>query len=297
MASNEMRSLSMKQSNSTHSFAWLNATQFFGALNDNVFKLLVVFFLVDHLGFDRKSTIGLAAIVFVIPFLLFSHAAGVLADRYSKQNIIFYSKCMEAVLMACGSGGHLMGSPLMLYVLLFLMCTQSAFFGPSKFGIIPETGQSRMSCREPTAFLSASPIWRSSSERLSRPCFSSPIFHGSYLGLASACVGISGVGLLSSTRIKEDRGGRIDPTKIYAFFCGCDFQDPVQSQKRSLPFRDAPLCGLLPVSRRFHPAESAAARPRSFGMGHDHQWLSFPDGGRRNRTGRAGFGETFRPQH
>ena len=63
----------MKKSNSNHSFAWLNATQFFGALNDNVFKLLVVFFLVDHLGLDRKSTIGLASIIFVIPFLLFSH--------------------------------------------------------------------------------------------------------------------------------------------------------------------------------------------------------------------------------
>ena len=102
----------MKRSNSKHSFAWLNATQFFGALNDNVFKLLVVFFLVDHLGFDRKSTIGLAAIVFVVPFLLFSHAAGILADRYSKQNIIFYAKCMETALMACGTGGHPAGQPL-----------------------------------------------------------------------------------------------------------------------------------------------------------------------------------------
>ena len=128
----------VKRSNTKHSFAWLNATQFFGALNDNVFKLLVVFFLVDHLGFDRSSTIGLAAIVFVIPFLLFSHAAGVLADRYSKQNIIFYSKCMETTLMAVGIIAILLGNPYLLYALLFLMCMQSAFFGPSKYGIIPE---------------------------------------------------------------------------------------------------------------------------------------------------------------
>ncbi len=96
----------MKRSNSEHSFAWLNATQFFGALNDNVFKLLVIFFLIEHLGFDRTSTIGLAAIVFVVPFLLFSHAAGILADRYSKQHIIFYAKCMETTLMGLGRTGR-----------------------------------------------------------------------------------------------------------------------------------------------------------------------------------------------
>ena len=31
-------------------FAWLNVTQFLGALNDNVFRLLIVFLLVEILG-------------------------------------------------------------------------------------------------------------------------------------------------------------------------------------------------------------------------------------------------------
>ena len=35
-----------------HSFKWLNATQFLGALNDNLFKLLLIFFLIDLEGPD-----------------------------------------------------------------------------------------------------------------------------------------------------------------------------------------------------------------------------------------------------
>ena len=119
-------------------FAWLNVTQFLGALNDNVFKLLVVFFLVERMGQDSRMTIGVASAIFVVPFLLFSHAAGVLADRYSKRNIIVFAKVLECVVMALGCVAVAMASPIALYVLIFLMSTQSAFFGPSKYGIIPE---------------------------------------------------------------------------------------------------------------------------------------------------------------
>jgi acyl-[acyl-carrier-protein]-phospholipid O-acyltransferase/long-chain-fatty-acid--[acyl-carrier-protein] ligase len=192
----------MKRSNTKHSFAWLNATQFFGALNDNVFKLLVVFFLVDHLGFDRSSTIGLAAIVFVIPFLLFSHAAGVLADRYSKQNIIFYSKCMETTLMAAGIIAILLGNPYLLYALLFLMCMQSAFFGPSKYGIIPELVKPEELSRA-NSFLIGLSYLAIILGTFIPSLFLVSIFKGSYPSLATVCLGISALGLVSSTRIEE----------------------------------------------------------------------------------------------
>jgi acyl-[acyl-carrier-protein]-phospholipid O-acyltransferase/long-chain-fatty-acid--[acyl-carrier-protein] ligase len=192
----------MKRSNTKFSFAWLNATQFFGALNDNIFKLLVIFFLVDYLGFDRKATIGLVAIIFVIPFLLFSHGGGVLADRYSKQNIIFYAKCMETLVMLLGLAAILLASPHMLYALLFLMCTQSAFFGPSKFGIIPELVKQDELSRA-NSFLVGMTYLAIIIGTFLPSLFLVTIFRGSYAGLAAVCVGISALGLASSSRIEE----------------------------------------------------------------------------------------------
>jgi acyl-[acyl-carrier-protein]-phospholipid O-acyltransferase/long-chain-fatty-acid--[acyl-carrier-protein] ligase len=207
----------MKRPNASHSFAWLNATQFFGALNDNVFKLLVVFFLVDHLGLDRKSTIGLASIIFVVPFLLFSHAAGILADRYSKQNILFYSKCMETVLMACGLAAILLGSPYLLYALLFLMCTQSAFFGPSKYGIIPELVKPEELSRA-NSFLIGLSYLAIIIGTFIPSLFLITIFHNSYIGLATVCVGISALGLVASTRIEETAPAGTTQQKFTLFF-------------------------------------------------------------------------------
>jgi acyl-[acyl-carrier-protein]-phospholipid O-acyltransferase/long-chain-fatty-acid--[acyl-carrier-protein] ligase len=121
------------------SFHWLNATQFLGALNDNLFKLLVSFFLIRSLGTARSSEVaGVAGLLFALPFLLFTPAAGVLADRYSKRTILVAAKALEIVVMGLGAVAFLAGSAPMLYGVLFLMTAQSALFGPAKYGIIPE---------------------------------------------------------------------------------------------------------------------------------------------------------------
>jgi len=117
---------------------WLNATQFLGALNDNLFKLVVVFYLIEVGGRETGATIALASALFVIPFILFSHAAGRLADRVPKAKIIRVAKVVELCLMGCGVVVLHQGAVSLLWPLLFLMCSQSAFFGPAKYGIIPE---------------------------------------------------------------------------------------------------------------------------------------------------------------
>jgi acyl-[acyl-carrier-protein]-phospholipid O-acyltransferase/long-chain-fatty-acid--[acyl-carrier-protein] ligase len=122
-----------------NSFAWLNATQFFGAANDNLFKSLLVFLLIGKLGQDKASSVSsLAGFVFVVPFLLFTPFAGTLADRYSKRTIIVLAKFAEIMLMTLGVLSFWLGNPVVCYGVLFLMCTHSAFFGPSKYGIVPE---------------------------------------------------------------------------------------------------------------------------------------------------------------
>ncbi len=120
-------------------FKWLNITQFLGALNDNLFKLSMVFFLIaTDPGINPDSVMANTGAVFVLPFLLFSDAAGVLADRLSKQRIIITLKTIEIGLMSLGALCFFFKSNYGLYMVLFLMCTQSAFFGPAKYGIVPE---------------------------------------------------------------------------------------------------------------------------------------------------------------
>jgi len=120
-------------------FFFLNATQFLGALNDNLYKLLLVFFLIDLEGISHSPTIlALAGGIFVLPFLLFSIPSGTLADRMSKQRIIIFTKFFELATVIVGIIGFALRSPLLVYTGLFLLATESAIFGPSKYGIIPE---------------------------------------------------------------------------------------------------------------------------------------------------------------
>ncbi|MCE5340429.1 MAG: MFS transporter [Planctomycetaceae bacterium] len=122
-----------------NSFKWFNATQFLGALNDNIFKLLVIFFLIGVQGDQSAAKVtSLASAIFVIPFLIFMAYAGKLADKYSKSRIVVLAKFAEIVIMTAGVISFLLGSQLGLYCVLFLMAAQSAFFGPAKYGILPE---------------------------------------------------------------------------------------------------------------------------------------------------------------
>ncbi len=121
------------------SLACLNIAQFLGAMNDNMFKLFLVFMLIGIEGEANASFIlSLAGGVFVIPFLLFSFAGGTLADRFSKQRIIVIVKCAEVLIMLLSLFAFSQGSKWGGYTLLFFLATHSAFFGPSKYGIIPE---------------------------------------------------------------------------------------------------------------------------------------------------------------
>jgi acyl-[acyl-carrier-protein]-phospholipid O-acyltransferase / long-chain-fatty-acid--[acyl-carrier-protein] ligase len=121
------------------SFACLNLAQFLGALNDNLFKLLVIFLLISTIGPEESSLIvSIVGAVYVIPFLLFSASAGVLADRFSKQKMIRALKGIEVILTSLAIVAFYTQSTWGCYTLLFLIATHSAVFGPPKYGIIPE---------------------------------------------------------------------------------------------------------------------------------------------------------------
>ncbi|MBG89255.1 MAG: hypothetical protein CMO80_20500 [Verrucomicrobiales bacterium] len=113
--------------------------QFQGAFSDNVFKFLVVFLVSASLAPEvRDQYIPLILALFSLPFLLFSMAAGYLADRYPKPRVIIGTKWLEVGIMCTGTIGLFFQNPIVLATVLFFMGVQSAFFGPSKYGILPE---------------------------------------------------------------------------------------------------------------------------------------------------------------
>ncbi|MBM3207536.1 MAG: MFS transporter [Chlamydiae bacterium] len=117
----------------------LNLTQFFGVINDNLYRLLLAFLCISILGQDKASAIlSMAGAVYVLPFLLFSSSAGILADRFSKQKMIVILKLFEVIITLLIVIAFYYKSMVGAYSLLFLLATHSALFGPPKYGIIPE---------------------------------------------------------------------------------------------------------------------------------------------------------------
>jgi acyl-[acyl-carrier-protein]-phospholipid O-acyltransferase/long-chain-fatty-acid--[acyl-carrier-protein] ligase len=127
------------ESSRSKSFFWLNTTQFLGALNDNILKLLIIFYLIGSQGRDHAGAITASiGAAFVLPFLLFSAPAGCLADRFAKSRLIVTIKLVEVAVTSLAVAAFALGMENGLYLVVFLMATHSALFSPAKYGAIPE---------------------------------------------------------------------------------------------------------------------------------------------------------------
>lgn len=118
----------------------LIATQFQGAFSDNAYKFMLIFMLTASslAQADRDRLVFLVAALFSVPFILFSLPGGYLADRYSKRSVTIGTKLAEILVMLIAlTGLALHNLPLQLTA-VFLLSTQAAFFGPSKYGLLPE---------------------------------------------------------------------------------------------------------------------------------------------------------------
>src|SRR5262249_30673627 len=116
-------------------FLW---TQFLGAFNDNVFKIVVILLAATTPGRDSTRDVAIAGALFIAPFLLFSGYAGDIADRYSKRRVLVTMKIFEIVAMALAIPALASGRFVLHMAVLFLMGTQATFFSPAKYGIVPE---------------------------------------------------------------------------------------------------------------------------------------------------------------
>ena len=118
----------------------LIATQFQGAFNENALKFLVIYLILaiekDKAQRDRMEL--LVGVLFAAPFILFSLVGGYFADRFSKRIVTIWTKVFEVGVMLFAAAA-LVGPNLNLALAaLFLVCTQGALFGPSKYGLLPE---------------------------------------------------------------------------------------------------------------------------------------------------------------
>ena len=123
-------------------FAPYFVVQALGALNDNIFKnaltALLVFQGAAIAGLNTDQLVNLGALVFILPFFLFSALFGQFADKFEKSRQIRWVKAGEIVIMVLATLGFWLGHvPLLLFV-LFLLGFQSTVFGPIKYGILPQ---------------------------------------------------------------------------------------------------------------------------------------------------------------
>lgn len=122
------------------SFWALIVTQFQGAFSFNAYQSLLSYIVLGmSLTHEQRDLrVALIPLIYAVPFLLFSMAGGNLADRYSKRRITIITKIIEITAMALAIPALAMHSEKFSLAILFLVATQAALFGPSKYGLLPE---------------------------------------------------------------------------------------------------------------------------------------------------------------
>lgn len=119
-------------------FLPLFITQFLGALNDNLFKNALVILLIFQAGRAGPVLVAAAGAIFILPFAIFSAIAGQLADAHDKAMLIRLTKLGEVALMLLAAIGLWYRDLALLLAVLGGLGVQAAFFGPLKYGILPQ---------------------------------------------------------------------------------------------------------------------------------------------------------------
>ena len=122
-------------------FLPLFATQFLGAMNDNLFKNAMILFVTYNLYRDPRGEEMFNAVatgISILPFFLLSALAGQLSDAYDKARMIRLVKSAEILIMLLGAAGLMLQSIPVMLLALFALGVHSSFFGPIKYAILPQ---------------------------------------------------------------------------------------------------------------------------------------------------------------
>ncbi len=122
-------------------FWMLIVTQFQGAFSDNALRWLVGFLVLGAgLPPQRRDFLFVLVVplLFSVPFILFSIPGGYFADRYSKRSVTCVTKTFEFAVMGLAAYALATNQLVLAAGALFLVSSQAAIFGPTKYGILPE---------------------------------------------------------------------------------------------------------------------------------------------------------------
>jgi len=123
----------------SRNFVPIFLTQFCGAWTDNFLKNVLLVLIVFTLGeAEGAFWVTIALGLFMLPYFLFSATAGILADRFDRAKLVRTLKLTEILLVLFAAYGFWTHHLPLLLVLLFFMGTQSAFFGPIKYALLPQ---------------------------------------------------------------------------------------------------------------------------------------------------------------
>lgn len=117
------------------------AAQALGAFNDNFYRNALVLLCTYHFAADDTRQAGwliaACSALFIVPFFLFSATAGTLTDKMDKAKLVRWLKWTELAVMSVAVIGFLSMNLTLLLIALFLTGSQSAFFGPVKYALLP----------------------------------------------------------------------------------------------------------------------------------------------------------------
>lgn len=184
------------------SFWGMTVTQFWGAFNDNLYKQLVLLFCAQQaLQLQTDDQQGIALAVFALPFVFFSGLGGWYADRHTKRTIVIACKVAEIIIALLAMAAFFTGALLPLLIVLGLLSTQSAIFGPAKYGILPEMLRDddlpqANGIIQMTTFIAI--IFGMASAGFVKQAFPDQLWKTSYF-----CIGIAVIGTISSFWVRR----------------------------------------------------------------------------------------------
>jgi MFS family permease len=123
-------------------FLPLFVTQYLNAFNDNFFKMamvvLITYTIIQGGEAEEAYYNAWAGAIFILPFFILSAVSGQLADSIDKTRVIRWVKTAEIGIMIVGAAGIWLHNIPMMFLALFSMGVHSTFFGPIKYGILPQ---------------------------------------------------------------------------------------------------------------------------------------------------------------
>ena len=122
-------------------FIGLLVTQFSGATNDNILKTVLLMAVATGgiwQGLLGEGGAGIVNQFLTVPFVLLLGYAGQLADRIAKHKQIIATRIAEVPIAGLALLGFWMSNPWIVMLAFILLASESAFFGPAKYGCVPE---------------------------------------------------------------------------------------------------------------------------------------------------------------